>query len=78
MDTASSIGVYYSPAVEDVHEGDGEDVGLLGSREVGDVSVQGDALQHAVSIHSNICVGIELAPQSLLPSQQRRPWQRPS
>lgn len=36
--------IYYLPAVEDVHEGNGEDVGLLGAREVGDVSVQGDAL----------------------------------
>lgn len=78
MDTTSSLGVYHLPAVEDVHEGDGENVGLLGAREVGDVSVQGDALQHAVSIHSNVCVGDELALQSFLPSQQRRPWQQPS
>ena len=31
-------------AVEDVLEGDGEDIGLLGSGKVGDVSVQWDAL----------------------------------
>lgn len=32
------------PAVEDVHEGNGENVGLLGSGEVGNVGVQGDVL----------------------------------
>lgn len=32
------------PAVKDVHERNGEDIGLLGSGEIGDVSVQGDAL----------------------------------
>jgi hypothetical protein len=37
------------PAVEDVHEGDGKNIGLLGPGEVGDVSVEGNALQSAVS-----------------------------
>jgi hypothetical protein len=36
--------VIYLPAVEDVHEGNGEDVGLLGSGEVGNVSVQRNVL----------------------------------
>lgn len=78
MGTASSLSLYHLPAVEDVHEGDGKDVGLLGAREVGDVSVQGDTLQYAVSIHSHNCIGIKLAPQSFSPSRQRRPWQQPS
>ena len=38
--TATSVGA----TVEDVHEGNGEDVGLLGASEVGDVSVEGDTL----------------------------------
>ena len=36
--------------VEDVHEGNGEDVGLLGAREVGDVSVKRDALLSSSSL----------------------------
>lgn len=32
------------PAVEDVHEGNGEDIGLLGAGKVGDVSVERDTL----------------------------------
>jgi hypothetical protein len=38
--TATSVGA----TVEDVHEGNGEDVGLLGAGKVGDVSVEGDTL----------------------------------
>jgi hypothetical protein len=38
--TATSVGA----TVEDVHEGNGEDVGLLGTGKVGDVSVEGDTL----------------------------------
>jgi hypothetical protein len=40
-ETATSVGA----TVEDVHEGNGEDIRLLGSGEVGDVSVQRNALQ---------------------------------
>ena len=32
------------PAVEDVHEGNGEDIGLLGASKVGDVSIEGNIL----------------------------------
>ncbi|KAI6759168.1 hypothetical protein HG531_013929 [Fusarium graminearum] len=39
-EAATSVGT----TVEDVHEGNGEDIGLLGSGEVGDVSVQRNAL----------------------------------
>lgn len=38
--TATSVGA----TVEDVHEGNGEDVGLLGASKVGDVSVQRNTL----------------------------------
>ena len=37
------------PAVEDVHEGNGEDIGLLSSGEVRDVSVQRNTL-HLISV----------------------------
>jgi hypothetical protein len=40
-ETATSVGA----TVEDVHEGNGKDIRLLGSGEVGDVSVQRNALQ---------------------------------
>ena len=36
--------------VQDVLEGDGEDIGLLGSGEVGDVSVEGNALLSSTSL----------------------------
>ena len=34
----------YLPSVEDVHEGDGKHIRLLGSGQVRNVSVQGDTL----------------------------------
>jgi hypothetical protein len=39
-ETATGVGA----TVEDVHEGNGENVGLLGTGKVGDVSVKGDTL----------------------------------
>lgn len=39
--------VIYLPAVEDVHERDGEHVRLLGASKVGDVSVQRNALRRS-------------------------------
>ena len=36
--------MHHLPSVEDVHEGNGKDIGLLGAREVRDVGVQGNAL----------------------------------
>jgi hypothetical protein len=47
--TATSVGA----TVEDVHEGNGEDVGLLGSGKVGNVSVQRNALRRNVSYKSS-------------------------
>lgn len=39
-----------SPAVQDVHEGDGKDIGLLSSREVGNMSVERDTLSDQLSL----------------------------
>lgn len=45
-ETATGVGA----TVEDVHEGNGKDVGLLGAGKVGDVSVEGDTLLSSGSL----------------------------